>query len=120
MTLEESVLYRMKVSRQPAGITGSRMERVVAICDSSLVGSNFDCKINNEEVSISVSEKFYGEHDFTTQEIISELMKATSINAIGVSIIELLVQKRFVRSDVVMWLETNNHDHKIGHVIAIY
>jgi hypothetical protein len=120
MSLEESVLYRMKVSVQPAGITGNRTERLVAICDSSLVNSNLDCKINNEEISINVSDKFYGEYDFTAQEATNELIKATSINAIGVSIIELLIQKRFIRSDVVMWFKTDNHDNEIGHVIAVY
>ncbi|MHA1911524.1 MAG: DUF424 family protein [Candidatus Kariarchaeaceae archaeon] len=120
MTLEESDLYRMKVSIQPQGITGNSSERLVAICDSSLIGSNINCKINNEDVSIKVSDKFYGEQDFTAQEVLNELVKATSINAIGVSIIDILIQKRFVRSDVVMWFKTNSQDKKIGHVIAIY
>ena len=120
MTLEESVLYRMKVSIQPAGLTGNKNERLVAICDSSLIDLDLDCKINNEDVSIKVSNKFYGELDFTAQEALTELMKATSINAIGISIIDLLITKRFIRPDVVMWLKTNCFDHEIGHVIAIY
>ena len=120
MNLEESALYRMKVSIQPAGITGNRSERLVAICDSSIVGSSFDCEIKNEKVSINVSDKFYGNEDFTAQEALTELIKATSINAIGTSVIQLLIQKRFVNSDVVMWFESNCHDEKIGHVIAIY
>jgi len=120
MTLEESEIYRMKVSIQPAGITGNRSERLVAICDSSLIGSDFDCKINNEDVSIRISDKFYGEEEFTAQEVLTELIKATSINAIGVSIIDILVQKRFVRSDVVMWFKADGYDNEIGHVIAIY
>ena len=120
MPLEESDLYRMKVSIQPQGITGNRSERLVAICDSSIVNLDFNCKINNEEVSIRVSDKFYGEQDFTAQEVINELVKATSINAIGVSIIDILVQKRFVRPDVVMWFKSNSQDQKIGHVLAIY
>lgn len=120
MNLEESVLYRMKVSIQPAGLTGNKNERLVAICDSSLIGLDFDCKIKNENVSISVSDKFYGDEDFTAHEVLNELMKATSINAIGKSIVELLIQKRFVRSDVVLWLKANNHDQEIGHVIAVY
>ncbi len=66
---------------------------------------------------IGVSEKFYGKIDYTEEEVIQEITRSTSVNAMGTNICNLLIKLNMVHPITVIWFKSG--DDKVGHVIIV-
>jgi len=87
-------------------------EKLIAICDAELMGRT----LKHNGIELNVSERFYGQLEYSKEEILIELKNATSVNVIGQDICEILIEENMVHEDTIMWIE---EDDKIGHVIVV-
>ena len=88
-------------------------ERLVAVCDRNIIGKSFEYN----GVTIGVSDKFYGKMDYTEEEVIQEILRSSSINAMGKDICNLLIKMNLVHPATVIWFDADGD--KIGHVIVV-
>ncbi len=92
-------------------------ERLVAVCDKEIIG----VPLMSSKVKIRASHKFYGEELMTGTKVLKELKNCTSANVIGVNIISLLLEHRFISKEAILWLENpNDKSQKVGHAIIIF
>ena len=66
---------------------------------------------------MSISSRFYGDLEYSTDEVEIEIKSATSINAIGIDICNLLIELGYCHPDTILWMDFE--DKKIGHVIVV-
>jgi hypothetical protein len=88
-------------------------EKLIAITDSNLIGAKF----KHNGVNMSISSRFYGDLEYSTDEVEIEIKSATSINAIGIDICNLLIESGYCHPDTILWMDFE--DKKIGHVIVV-
>jgi len=75
-----------------------RDEVLLAACDETLLGK----VIEDGDMKIEISQKFYGERIVDTETFIKQLSSATSANLIGEKVIELAMKAGFIDTDGVM------------------
>ncbi len=88
-------------------------EYLVAICDKHILGET----IIHNGVKIKVSTQFYGNIDYTSEEVLAEINKSTSVNVFGKNICKLLIKHNLIFPDAVIWMK--HKDDEVGHAILI-
>jgi len=90
-------------------------ERLVAACDKDVV----ELVLDSRGVKIKVNQTFYGKELVSEKELLDEIQRCTSANVIGTHIIRLLIKKRIIHEDAVLWLAHPKKKEKIGHAILV-
>jgi hypothetical protein len=88
-------------------------EKLLAICDAHLIGK----LIKHNGVNIPIQERFYGELEYSVDEILIEIKTASSVNIMGSDICTLLTQENLVHPDIILWLGEKND--LVGHAIVV-
>ena len=88
-------------------------EKLIAICDAEIVGKTF---LHNG-VKITIQERFYGDMEYSLDELLVELRSASSYNIMGARICKILVELDLVHPDTILWFGDDNH--QVGHVIVV-
>jgi hypothetical protein len=88
-------------------------ERLVAVCDAEVCGKS----ILHNGVKLKIQDRFYGDQHYTSDEVLIEVSKCTSLNAFGKNICELLIKHNIVHPATVLWIEEQGE--KFGHVIVV-
>ncbi len=101
-------VFFMKIIKQ-------RSERLVAACDKDIA----ELELDSQGVKIKVNQTFYGKELVSEKELLDEIKRCTSANVIGTQIIRLLIEKRIIHEDAVLWLAHPEKKDKIGHAILI-
>ena len=90
-------------------------ERLLAACDKEIV----ELELDSHGVKIKVNQAFYGNELVSEKELLDEMQRCTSANVIGTKIVRLLIKKRLIHEDAVLWLTHPERKDKIGHAILI-
>lgn len=96
-------------------VIAQRGERLVAACDKDIV----ELELDSHGVKIKVNPIFYGKELVSENELLDEIKRCTSANVIGTQVIQLLIKKRIIHEDAVLWLTHPEKKDKIGHAILI-
>jgi hypothetical protein len=86
-------------------------DKMLAVCDKSLVGKNF----NEGDLQIHVSEEFYSEEECGEDEVIRILKSSTIVNAVGEKIIRLMVENGLIKEGYVIHIDGVPH----AQIIAV-
>lgn len=78
---------------------------LVAVCDDDVLGETFE----DGDVSLTVSEEFYGGDEADEQAILNSLARASVANIVGNEAVELAVREGFVEESNVLDVETTRH-----------
>jgi hypothetical protein len=79
----------LKVHRAPDGC------EVVAVCDCDLLNTT----LQHGELSVQITEKFYGNRRASTEEVKAALCRAANANLIGAQAVELAVEMGLITRD---------------------
>lgn len=88
-------------------LTERRTDRglLVTVCDRGLVGESFE----EDEVTLSVSEEFYGGDPVEPETVVEALSRATVANLVGNQAVELAIEEGFVDEGQVLEVEGTAH-----------
>lgn len=78
---------------------------LVAVCDREVLGETFV----DGEVSLTVSEEFYGTETASESEIVESLQRASVANIVGTDAVELAVEHGFVDQGNVLEVDRTAH-----------
>ncbi len=78
---------------------------LVAVCDEGLLGETFE----DGELSLTVTEEFYGGDTVDERTVIESLARATVANIVGTRAIELAIENGFVDEANVLDVGTTRH-----------
>ena len=78
---------------------------LVAVCDSDVLGETFE----EGEITLSVTEDFYGGERVETETVIEALSRASMANLVGTETVELAIEEGFVDEDSVLAVEETLH-----------
>ncbi|MFC6731315.1 MULTISPECIES: DUF424 domain-containing protein [unclassified Haladaptatus] len=78
---------------------------LVSVCDSDILGETF----TDGDVSISVSESFYGGDETDEQGVVASLQRATVANIVGTQAIQVAVENGFVDESTVLTIGETRH-----------
>ena len=78
---------------------------LVSVCDGDLIGRTFE----EGEVSLTVSEEFYGGETLTDEETVESLSRASVANLVGVRAVELAVEAGYVEEANVLDVGDTRH-----------
>ncbi|WP_135534982.1 MULTISPECIES: DUF424 domain-containing protein [Halostella] len=78
---------------------------LVAVCDDGVLGETFE----EGDISITVSEEFYGGDEVDEAAVVDSLARATVANIVGREAVELAVDEGFVDEANVLEVETTLH-----------
>lgn len=78
---------------------------LVAVCDDDVLGKTFE----DGDVSLTVSEEFYGGDEVDEQTVLNSLAHASVANIVGTESVELAVREGFVEEANVLDIETTRH-----------
>lgn len=91
-------------------------EKLIAACDKEIMG----LIMSSHGVEIKVSKVFYGDELVTEKDLLEALRGCTSANVIGTNIVDLLIKRRMINKEAILWID---HPHekkrKVGHAILI-
>ena len=81
-------------------LTERRTDRglLVTVCDRGLVGESFE----DDEVSLAVTEDFYGGEPVEPDAVVDALSRATIANIVGTHAVDLAVEEGFVDEEQVL------------------
>jgi hypothetical protein len=79
--------------------------RLVAVCDDGLLGETFDAG----EVSLTVTEEFYGGEQVSRDRVVASLAEAAVANLVGTEAVELAIEEGFVAEENVLDLDGALH-----------
>lgn len=71
---------------------------LVAVCDSDILGKTFV----NGDVSLTVTEEFYGTEEATEEAVISSLSRASVANIVGTNAVAIAIENGFIDKDHVL------------------
>jgi len=80
-------------------------KRLLAVADSDLLGKT----VKFGEVDFYVSKSFYGEDEAGPEKILEEIKGAGIVNVVGRRIVRLLVEKKMVSEDCILWMGKTPH-----------
>lgn len=98
MSPTEARIFRMRIHRQGR-------ERLVAVCDATLVGREF----REGNMRLQIHEAFYGTDGADALEVLRELAGCTIANLVGVDVITLAIRHGFVHPDNVLDIDGVPH-----------
>lgn len=78
---------------------------LVAVCDSDVLGETFE----EGEVSLTVSEEFYGGDEADREAVVDSLSRATVANIVGTRAVAIAIEEGFVDEANVLEVETTRH-----------
>lgn len=78
---------------------------LVAACDSDVLGETF----RNGEVSVTVTEEFYGSEEVTKSVVADRLAAADVANLVGAQVVELAIEEGHVERENVLQLDGTVH-----------
>ncbi len=78
---------------------------LVAVCDSEILGETFE----EGEVSLTVTEEFYGGDEVDDGVVVDSLSRATVANIVGTDAVELAVREGFVDEANVLEVGSTRH-----------
>jgi hypothetical protein len=78
---------------------------LVAVCDAGLLGRTFE----EGEVSLTVTEEFYGGDERPPEAVRDALARATTANLVGEDAVALAVEAGFVDDDQVLDVDGTRH-----------
>ncbi|MBS3163087.1 DUF424 domain-containing protein [Candidatus Woesearchaeota archaeon] len=87
------------------GIHNNMNGRVVAICDSGLLGQTLEC----ENYKIEVSKTFYGGELMSEDKVVLLLKKERNLNLIGKNIIELCLELGIIAQEHILMVNDTPH-----------
>lgn len=71
---------------------------LVAVCDSDILGETFE----NGDVSLTVTEEFYGKEEATEEAVIASLSRASVANIVGTDAVGIAIENGFIDKDHVL------------------
>ncbi|MFH0832898.1 MAG: DUF424 family protein [Candidatus Aenigmatarchaeota archaeon] len=80
-------------------------ELLLAISDSSIVGKKF----NDNGLQLIIDENFYSEKLCDEDEATQLIKSATIVNAVGKEIIGMMLKKKFVEEDNILYVSKTPH-----------
>ncbi|ADJ13670.1 DUF424 domain-containing protein [Halalkalicoccus jeotgali] len=78
---------------------------LVSVCDRDVLGETFE----NGEVSITVSEEFYGGEEAETAEVATTLARASVANLVGERAVSLAIEEGHVEEANVLEIDGTPH-----------
>ncbi len=78
---------------------------LVAVCDSEILGETFE----EGEVSLTVTEEFYGGDEVDDGVVVDSLSRATIANIVGTDAVELAVREGFIDEANVLEVGSTRH-----------
>ncbi|MFB6114258.1 MAG: DUF424 domain-containing protein [Halodesulfurarchaeum sp.] len=78
---------------------------LVTACDPDVLGETFE----DENVSLEVTESFYGGESVDQDDVVSALSRASIANLVGTDVVELAIEEGFVDEDRVLEIENTLH-----------
>jgi hypothetical protein len=78
---------------------------LVAVCDDDLLGETFE----EGNVSLTVTEEFYGGESVDEAAVVDSLARATVANIVGREAVELAIEEGFVDEANVLEVESTLH-----------
>lgn len=78
---------------------------LVTACDPDVLGETFE----EGEVSLSVTEDFYGGESLDEEEVVDTLARATVANLVGREVVELAIEAGYVDEANVLEVDTTLH-----------
>lgn len=79
--------------------------RLVSVCDRGLLGETFE----NGDVSLTVSEDFYGGEELEPPAVVESLQRATVANLVGTEAVGLAIEHGFVDETQVLDIGETRH-----------
>lgn len=84
--------------------------RVVAICDSDLLGQTLE----DENYKIEISKTFYGGELMNEEQVVSLLEKERNLNIVGKNIVELCLELGIILQEHILLVNDTPHMQLIG------
>lgn len=78
---------------------------LVTACDPDIIGETFE----DGEVSLEVSESFYGGDSVEPGDVIDALSRAKIANLVGTEVVRLAIEEGFVDEEGVLEVESTLH-----------
>ncbi|MEY7849339.1 DUF424 domain-containing protein [Natrarchaeobius sp. A-rgal3] len=78
---------------------------LVAICDDDVLGETFE----EGELSLTVTEEFYGGESVDEAAVIDSLARATVANIVGTQAVELAIDEGIIQAENVLEVEDTLH-----------
>ncbi|NEU55317.1 DUF424 domain-containing protein [Halorussus sp. MSC15.2] len=78
---------------------------LVSVCDDDVLGETFE----DDGVSLTVTEEFYGGDEADEQTVVDSLARASVANLVGTEAVELAIREGFVDEANVLDVETTRH-----------
>lgn len=80
-------------------------ERMLAICDSEILGR----KLEEEDICIEVSEEFYSDKECGEKEAVELIASSTIVNAVGRNIVNVMIDNRLADNSSVLYIRGVPH-----------
>ena len=78
---------------------------LVSVCDADALGETFE----DGEISLTVSEEFYGGEEVEAAAVVASLADADVANLVGTEAVALAVEEGFVDEDRVLEVDGTRH-----------
>ncbi len=78
---------------------------LVAVCDDDVLGETFEAG----NVSLTVTEEFYGGDEADESEVLDSLTRASVANIVGTDAVTLAIENGFVDEESVLDLDSTKH-----------
>ena len=78
---------------------------LVSVCDDDVLGETFE----NGDVSLTVTEEFYGGEQVEAAAVVDSLSRAAVANIVGTEAVALAIEEGFVDEANVLDLDTTRH-----------
>jgi len=78
---------------------------LVTVCDADVLGETFE----DGDISLTVTEEFYGGDDVAEDEVVESLGRASVANLVGEETVEIAIEEGFVDEGTVMDIESTRH-----------
>jgi hypothetical protein len=79
--------------------------RLVTVCDSAIIGETFE----DGEISLTVTEEFYGGREVDENTVVESLSRATVANIVGTEAVEVAIEHGFVEEANVIDVDGTRH-----------
>lgn len=78
---------------------------LVSVCDSEVLGETFE----NGDVSLTVTEDFYGGEEADPETVVDSLSRAAVANIVGVEAVEVAIEAGIIEAQNVLDLDGTQH-----------
>lgn len=78
---------------------------LVTVCDRGIIGETFE----DGDVSLTVTEDFYGGETVETDAVVESLDRASVANIVGTDAVALAIEEGFVDEDRVLEIDGTRH-----------